>query len=73
MKKVCQIKECYNKHHSKGMCQKHYARFLRTGTIGETEKVKRICGIEGCEKTVTANGLCMNHYKKEWRIKHGKN
>lgn len=71
--KVCLIKGCDDKHRAIGLCNMHYARLLRTGTLELKEKEIKICKIEGCENTVTSKDLCMKHYKAERRKINGRN
>jgi hypothetical protein len=53
---------CSNRHESKGLCHKHYARLRRNGKVELIPKQKRICSVEGCLEKHDAKGLCKKHY-----------
>lgn len=72
--KICKVEDCDIKATRKGMCQKHYARIWRNGTLevqvrGAYPRKTRCCEVEGCSKVHYANGLCSMHYMRKQR--HG--
>lgn len=50
-----------------GLCNTHYARKRRTGTLDErrAEKVEVLCGADGCERAVRKVGYCAYHYNRQ--------
>ena len=69
----CSVDGCRVKIHAKGLCTKHYQRFLKHGDpkvvkIRHTSRNER-CSIDGCTASVKASSLCSAHY---WRLKNGK-
>ena len=51
-----------------GLCNTHYARKRRTGTVADPmprEKVVVTCGAEGCERVACKVGFCAYHYTKQ--------
>lgn len=56
----CLVPGCTAKPKSKGICQCHYAYYLRNG-IPIKPKVIRRCGVEGCMRTTLAKRLCGRH------------
>lgn len=61
---VCCIKGCNSHLYCKGMCQKHYMRFHRTGSP-ELRKVPRteICVQLGCREIPARRNMCWSHYQ----------
>lgn len=56
----CKVSGCMNESYCRGMCKKHYSRFIRTGSTDDREK--KLCSVEGCECKVLAKGYCRKHY-----------
>lgn len=59
---------------AKGMCPKHYTRWVKHGDtstvkVGGKKKVIAPCTVEGCEKLILQKGYCRAHYMKWYR--HG--
>ena len=59
---------------AKGMCPKHYTRWLKHGDtskvkVGGKKKVIAPCTVEGCENLILQKGYCRTHYMR-W-YKHG--
>jgi len=66
--KVCSLKNCDNKYHAKGYCQKHYLRFKTHGVVNPI-KEKRFCDVDGCGKKHLSKGFCPLHYQRF--LRHG--
>lgn len=54
--KTCKFIDCNIKAKTKGYCQKHYKKYLKT-----YQKFKK-CKIEDCNKIVDSKGFCQKHY-----------
>lgn len=63
---MCEISECGRPVYSRGLCEPHYRRRLRTGRVGDVpvgqRPAPRECMAAGCERTATERGLCHGHY-----------
>lgn len=65
---TCSVSGCGSVSHRRGMCSKHYQRFMRTGSV-ELRERPATCSIEGCGKPHRRGGYCDTHYQRWW--KHG--
>ena len=67
----CAVEGCERLAYTRGFCQMHYRRVLRTGTAGPpgSMKQRRKCSVIGCDKQVDARDLCHGHYQR-W-LRHG--
>ncbi|MGF2716675.1 hypothetical protein ACQUY5_31440 [Bacillus cereus] len=69
--KECKIDGCREIAKARGLCQKHYARLLRTGSTELKNEViivkDKPCTIEGCKNKQKAKGLCRYHYMLNWK------
>ena len=55
-------------HTRKGLCQKHYARKLRTGSTELPDRsVKPTCTVEGCSSEAKTKKMCSKHYERTRR------
>lgn len=67
MEKFCEIKDCNKSQKARNLCDMHYARWLRTGTL-VTKQVERgsisVCIVPECNLPHCAHGLCKMHYKR---------
>lgn len=62
--RICSVDGCENKHGSKGFCDKHYARFIRTGDplkVRPRRKGRAVCAAELCNKEGNVFGHCLTH------------
>jgi hypothetical protein len=64
---VCDVSDCERTVYSRGLCEPHYRRRLRTGRVGDDVPVgergeTRICMADGCQRGATERGLCHGHY-----------
>ena len=58
--------ECDKPARTRGLCNTHYSRFRRTGSITRTKPVRAdnpICSVDGCVRDNYANGFCSMHYQ----------
>ena len=65
MERVCSIAGCDRDEYSRGMCQMHYRRVLRTGDPGpaQPQGVQVIvCKAPDCDNSAEAKGYCHGHY-----------
>lgn len=69
---ICKVDGCDRKATRKGMCQKHYSRMYRNGTLElKSRKKKEIhyCSVEGCNEIHYAKGYCIKHWQRVRRHK----
>jgi hypothetical protein len=66
MDRTCSVGGCEREAYSRGFCEMHYRRVLRTGSPGPTGTVRQrsICSAPNCEEVVDAKGLCHGHYQR---------
>lgn len=69
MASECQVIECGRDAITRGYCEMHYRRVLKTGNPGPTGplRVRGQCRIDGCDASVDARGLCHGHYQRVLR------
>lgn len=68
----CTIEGCGGDYYVRGLCQNHYYKAYRAGTIEvHPRKVTKNdpCAIDGCENLTLARGWCPKHYAR-WKT-HG--
>jgi len=63
---LCQVDGCARVLYTRGLCEPHYRRVLRTGSVQAdlpigTRPVKE-CSVASCEQAATERGLCHGHY-----------
>lgn len=75
-KPTCSVEQCVRIPTAKGFCDMHYARWVRHGDPGPTERLRqsdrppeRPCILVGCDQIARSRGWCSKHYER-WR-KHG--
>ena len=56
----CTVLGCNREAYCRGMCKKHYSRFIRTGSTELREK--KLCSVDGCGNKTIAKGYCRKHY-----------
>lgn len=62
---VCSVDSCESAKYVKGMCNKHYRRTLRNGTVELSRKApdtSTLCSVENCSRPYLASGYCNLHY-----------
>ena len=64
---MCEVDDCNRAIYSRGLCEPHYRRRLRTGSVGDAVPIgerptPHACMAEGCDRTSTERGLCHGHY-----------
>ena len=66
MGKKCRLEGCNATAMTRGYCEMHYRRVLRTGVPGSAGPLRQRgkCEVEGCGKEVDAKGLCHGHYQR---------
>lgn len=69
--KKCSVPECDNRHHARGLCQKHNLRMKKYGTLTLEKKhykpVTRKCEEKDCDRKHYAKGYCHMHYARNYR------
>lgn len=58
----CEVEDCQGDQHSKGLCRKHYERWLNTGTTDA--RAPRLCSVEGCNMPHKGRGYCQMHLNR---------
>jgi hypothetical protein len=64
---ICTVDDCSDKHLSNGLCNKHYRRMRRRGSLelppdSRLPQMKnRGCLVEGCVRKHDSHGYCTNH------------
>ena len=71
---ICNIENCVNTNiAAKGLCWKHYRRFLKTGDTRDPFPNKgKLCKVENCLRDAKAKGMCFKHYSKIKKYKNPK-
>lgn len=72
---LCSFGECIDQARTKGLCDKHYARWHRNGDAGivsrkslpRTIPEDQQCDAIGCETIAQVRGLCRKHYQRFMR------
>jgi HNH endonuclease len=67
---TCSVEGCDRAVRARGWCNRHYARWRRTGQL-EARPWERqgICTVDGCDRQAWSGGLCEMH---RWRVRvHG--
>lgn len=66
MGRGCSVEGCQRIAVTRGYCEMHYRRVLRTGKPGPPGPLRSIgmCRVEVCDKPVGAKGLCHGHYQR---------
>ena len=74
MSTVCQFEGCARPHKARGLCQTHYAQWMRGSEFSPIKSRERVklpeCTEEGCAEPVKAKGLCKMHYQRFLRYGH---
>lgn len=70
--KQCAVRSCTRVVYADDLCEPHYRRRLRTGTVNETVPIGaraplRPCLVERCERVATERNLCHGHYLRLMR------
>lgn len=69
----CKVDGCTNTATRKHMCQKHYTRIHKNGTLELLKKGRpkyttpKLCSLDGCNNLHYAKGLCVNCYMRQHR------
>lgn len=63
----CIVSLCDQPAKGRGWCNKHYARFLRLGTVELSIKPKVSCAVEDCTAPSYCRDLCTRHYQRQNR------
>lgn len=65
----CKVPDCEQDRSTRGYCQMHYKRVLRTGDPGPPGplRVRGTCRAPNCEEPVDAKDLCHGHYQRVQR------
>jgi hypothetical protein len=67
----CGAAGCGRDQYARGLCEPHYRRRKRTGSLSEQvaigDRPKAPCRVTGCGRTATERGCCHAHYLRERR------
>ncbi|GAG14606.1 unnamed protein product, partial [marine sediment metagenome] len=67
--RFCSLENCNSPYWSKGYCQKHYAKLLRTGNLEYIFRYRnKICKIKNCKEETKNLGLCRIHFNESKRL-----
>ena len=66
---ICQVVDCDQDAVTRGYCEMHYRRVLKTGDPGPPGPLRSrgICKTDSCDELVDAKGLCHGHYQRVLR------
>lgn len=63
---MCQVGGCERDLYTRGLCEPHYRRLLRTGTVNADVEIGtrplNDCSVAICHNVATERGLCHGHY-----------
>lgn len=63
---MCHVDGCSRTPYARGLCEPHYRRLLRTGSVNAGLPIGARpaghCSVGSCEKAATERGLCHGHY-----------
>lgn len=66
MSGMCSVDGCDRVVYTRELCDPHYRRLRRTGTVNATVGIgarpTNTCSVADCERTATERGLCHGHY-----------
>src|SRR2546423_74102 len=68
----CVVEGCEGDKYSpiRGMCRRHYARWLKFGSVEyKLTRFPKVCSVGGCDRKVHGRGLCRTHYN-QWYDKN---
>lgn len=60
--RICSADDCSKPQACLGLCDMHYRRMKRYGSLSLPEKTRHVCSIVGCEKPSVCRNLCNSHY-----------
>lgn len=64
----CKVNGCNGVLSGRGMCSKHYQRWMKYGTTEPAQRTAAsTCSVEGCDRPVRSRGMCGAHYRR-WRL-----
>lgn len=70
-KKICSTDGCNKPIHGRGLCNTHYAGWLRSENKNrESAITPETCAIDGCEKPAKTRNWCVAHYTRYQRHGH---
>ncbi|MFZ0013355.1 MAG: HNH endonuclease [Acidimicrobiia bacterium] len=63
---ICRVEDCQLSATTRGFCEMHYRRVLKTGDPGPPGPLRSRgrCKVECCNENVDARGLCHGHYQR---------
>ena len=66
MERECQVEGCERDQYSRGLCEMHYRRVLKTGAPGPAGplRVRGRCIAPDCDELVDAKDLCHGHFQR---------
>lgn len=66
MKTFCKVTDCEEDRYSRGYCEMHYRRVLKTGDPGPPGplRTRGTCRAKDCDEVVDAKALCHGHYQR---------
>jgi hypothetical protein len=67
---MCSVDGCEKPHTAKGLCNTHYMRQYRGGSLDAPVRRYGVtsCSVDGCEKKAHSRGWCPMHWQR-WRKK----
>lgn len=73
-KRTCTIEGCDRPIKATGLCDMHYTRKAKTGSVGGVAPKRAtphgLCSVDGCDKDAKVKGLCRLHYQQDYRKTH---
>lgn len=72
-KRICSIEECERPHSARGLCEYHYTKARRDGSIPIAKRKAPMrnppscCTVSDCDRKHYAKGYCHKHYVRVWK------
>lgn len=62
--KICSVEGCGKSVRSNGLCNTHYYRMWRSGSVELEPRTVNHCSVVGCDRKYSGAGYCTKHYSR---------